>query len=402
MITWKQLAFLAFILHPGLASANNCSAVYDRIPVNSDLTVDCGTNTITLEVNLCTVQWAGFNDTTLAMNGQHNNSLCLGIQDSTVDPPVVRFHLPVNDSQENPCRTSWQIVNEAAGSGIFSAFSNIQSVVITGFIVTPRSSEGIISYSTDLYYHFSCRYPLEYFINNTQIVASSVSVATKGNNGTFINTLSMSVYNDSGYNNPLVVPDSGLALRTNVYVEVKATNLTGSFNVMLDHCFATPSPYNVSVSEQYDFFIGCNIASRTTVELNGLDLRSRFYFEAFRFVQHHSQQKSTLYLHCIVRLCEPTKCQELLNACSGNNGRRRRDVVEPFGAESPESTTVSVGPIFTRDNADAVDQASAPESGAQQGERSSSSTGLAVGLVFGCGASVLLVLGGWFVVKKYF
>ncbi|XP_062391807.1 zona pellucida-like domain-containing protein 1 [Sardina pilchardus] len=403
MITWKHLhvAFLAFMLHPGSASASNCTSVYDRIPVNSDLTVDCGTTTITLEVNLCTAQWAGFNDTTLAMNGQHNNSQCRGIKDSSVNPPVVRFHLPVNDSQANPCRTSWQIVNEGAGTGIFSAFSNIQSVVITGFIDTPRSSEGVISYSTDLYYHFNCRYPLEYFINNTQIVASSVSVATKGNNGTFINTLSMSVYNDSGYNNPLVVPDSGLELRTDVYVEVKATNLTGSFHVLLDHCFATASPYNVSLNEQHDFFIGCSIASRTTIEVNGQDLRSRFHFEAFRFVEHHSQQKSTLYLHCIVRLCEPTKCQELLNACSGSSGRRRRDVEEPFGVESSESTTVSVGPIFTRDNADAVDQASSPESGAQQGERSPDNTGLAVGLVFGCGAAVLVVLGGWFVVKKF-
>lgn len=39
---------------------------------------------------------------------------------------------------------------------------------------------------------------------------------------------------------------------------------------------------------------------------------------------------------------------------------------------------------------------------AQQGERSQNNTGLAVGLVFGCGATVLLVLGGWFVVKKFF
>ena len=39
--------------------------------------------------------------------------------------------------------------------------------------------------------------------------------------------------------------------------------------------------------------------------------------------------------------------------------------------------------------------------GAQQGERSESNTGLAVGLVFGCGATVLLVLGSWFVVKKF-
>lgn len=65
-----------------------------------------------------------------------------------------------------------QIVDEAPDpDGPFSSFSSIQSVIITGYVDTPRSDEGLISYSTDLYYHFSCRYPLEYLINNTQIVA---------------------------------------------------------------------------------------------------------------------------------------------------------------------------------------------------------------------------------------
>lgn len=65
-----------------------------------------------------------------------------------------------------------QIVDEAPDpTGPFSSFSTIQSVIITGYIDTPRSDQGLISYSTDLHYHFSCRYPLEYLINNTQIVA---------------------------------------------------------------------------------------------------------------------------------------------------------------------------------------------------------------------------------------
>ena len=56
-------------------------------------------------------------------------------------------------------------------SGPFSNFLTIQSVIITGFVDTPGSSEGVISYATDLYYHFSCRYPLEYLLNDTQIIA---------------------------------------------------------------------------------------------------------------------------------------------------------------------------------------------------------------------------------------
>lgn len=189
---------------------------------NLDLSVDCGTSIITLEVNLCTAQWAGFNSTDLALNGNHNNTDCQGSIDTSVDPPVIRYQLPVNHSQDNPCRhslqvrkclveelrlcwtmmklTNWswnwtlfwklfgnirvmlwfsltftvlvQIVDETPDpSGPFSSFLSIQSVIITGNIETPRSDQGLISYSTDLYYHFSCRYPLEYLINNTQIVA---------------------------------------------------------------------------------------------------------------------------------------------------------------------------------------------------------------------------------------
>lgn len=76
---------------------------------NSDITVDCGAATITLEINLCTAEWSGFNTTDLALNGKHNISDCLGTIDSSVDPPVIRYQLPVNHSQENPCRQSLQV-----------------------------------------------------------------------------------------------------------------------------------------------------------------------------------------------------------------------------------------------------------------------------------------------------
>lgn len=76
---------------------------------NSDIVVDCGDATITLEINLCTAQWSGFNATDLALNGKHNITDCLGTIDSSADPPVIRYQLPVNHSQENPCRQSLQV-----------------------------------------------------------------------------------------------------------------------------------------------------------------------------------------------------------------------------------------------------------------------------------------------------
>uniref|UniRef100_A0A3Q2QCM1 Si:dkey-103g5.3 n=1 Tax=Fundulus heteroclitus TaxID=8078 RepID=A0A3Q2QCM1_FUNHE len=291
------LPLLAVLLQPALYQLSYFRAFF---PDSSDLTVECGTTMITVEVNLCSAQWAGFNASMLALNGNHDNIACLGTIDESRDPPIVRYHLPVNSSGDNSCRQSLQ-VRTFLLDHVGSSFSNIQSVIITSYIDTPKSDAGIISYSTDLYYYFSCRYPLEYLINNTKIVASSVSVATTSNNGSFIDMLKMSVFNDTDYRHPLVVPPTGLELRTKVYVEVKAVNLTGNFNVMLDHCFATPSPYNMTQPP------------KTKRYYNGVSDVARFNFEAFRFVQHRDQEKSSIYLHCIMSLCEPSKCQELLS-----------------------------------------------------------------------------------------
>ncbi|XP_055052388.2 zona pellucida-like domain-containing protein 1 [Misgurnus anguillicaudatus] len=379
----------------------NCSVEYNRVPDNSDLKVQCGTGTILLEVNLCTAQWAGFDPSGLALNGERNNTQCMGTIDTSVNPPVIRYQLPINHTQENPCRQSLQIVDEVpSSSGPFSMFSSIQSVIITGFIDTPSSAEGVVSYSTDLYYHFSCRYPLEYLINNTQIVASSVSVATSDNNGSFIDTLRMRVYNSTDFTYPLVVPPTGLELRTKVYVEVKAINLTGSFNVLLDHCFATPSPYNLSNNRQYNFFTGCGIENRTTVIHNGHSKYSRFSFEAFRFVEHRDQEQSTIYLHCILRLCEPNKCQELLNTC--NSGKRRRRALEPFGSEAKESATVSLGPLYTQALKSVSPSPSAYGASESLDRNNVNMAGVVVGVILATAGSMLLVMGGWFVLKKFY
>ncbi|XP_056613435.1 zona pellucida-like domain-containing protein 1 [Triplophysa dalaica] len=401
MMLYLCLCALAVFLHS--VYSYNCSAHYKRVPDNGDLTVHCGTNMILLEVNLCTAEWAGFDPNGLALNGERNNSQCMGNIDTIVNPPVIRYQLPVNHSQENPCRQSLQIVDEVPSrTGPFSMFSSIQSVIITGFIDTPSSAEGFISYSTDLYYHFSCRYPLEYLLNNTQIVASSVSVATSDNNGTFIDTLSMSVYNSTDFTYPLVVPPSGLQLRSKVYVEVKANNLTGNFHLLLDYCFATPSPYNQTNTRRHNFFTGCGIENRTNVLLNGRSKYSRFSFEAFRFVEHRDQEKSTIYLHCILRLCEPNKCQELLDSCITNRTRRRR-APEPFGSQAKDSATVSVGPLYTEAQNNLPSPSPYESGGSEPLSRNNvNMAGVVVGVMFATGGAVVLVMAGWFVLKKFY
>lgn len=64
----------------------------------------------------------------------------------------------------------------------------------------------------------------------------------------------------------------------------------------------------------------------TSVPSNGLSTAARFNFEAFRFVQHRNLPRSSIYVHCILRLCEPSKCQELLSV--SKNKQTNKQVLE--------------------------------------------------------------------------
>ncbi|KAK6469302.1 zona pellucida-like domain-containing protein 1, partial [Huso huso] len=366
--------------------------------VSDDMTVACGPQFITMTVNLCTALYAGFDPTGLAVNSRHNDSQCKGLIDSTVTPPVIRYSLPVNGTLDNICSNSIQASGELPfNSSSIHSFSSIQSVVISGYIDMRQSSSGLISYSTDLYYGFSCRYPLEYILNNTQIITSSVSVAVNGNNGTFISTLSMKLYNDSSYTYPLSVPETGIPLKTKVFVQVRASNLTASFYVLLDHCFATPDPFNMTLTERHDFFIGCSKDNQTTIIQNGDGLTSQFRFDAFRFLQHRDRKLSSIYLHCVTRLCQPSTCKDLKAACTNTTRRRRDAETQPLG--SAETVTVSAGPIFTKE-LDTLGEISAQQSVYHE-TLQETLTGLVVGVIFAVLLAVAAVLGGWFMFKKY-
>lgn len=123
--------------------------------------------------------------------------------------------------------------------------------------------------------------------------------------------------------------------------------------------------------ESHLFFHRCNTDPRTTVLKNGISKNSRFSFEAFRFVEHRNQDKSSIYIHCILRLCEPDKCLNIINVSKeyhllqffwimanrcvifmmdcmllvqGCNGKRRKRSVEPG---QPTTASVSIGPLYT-------------------------------------------------------
>lgn len=120
-----------------------------------------------------------------------------------------------------------QTINRV-GSKEFSDFSNVQFVNISGAVKSIDPSGGMITYRPQIQYRFSCLYPMQYLLNNTELnvwvysvwglqrtcnVAachsvlfnactahctvqhrSGVNLAIRDNNGTFLSTLSMHLY----------------------------------------------------------------------------------------------------------------------------------------------------------------------------------------------------------------
>ncbi|XP_028839828.1 zona pellucida-like domain-containing protein 1 isoform X2 [Denticeps clupeoides] len=311
--------FFTLIVKSSQLTISDCGVNYRR-PDYNDISVFCGTNYVRLSIFICPVMYAGLNESMLFLNNM-NDPNCKGTLDTSVTPPVVRFTFPLNSS--SACGSVFTTIT-SLGSGIYSDFSKVQTVNISGIVRSVDPSTSIVTYNTDLTYYYSCSYPLQYLLNNTDVSVSASSIAVRDNNGSFISTLKIGLFRDANYTNPLAMPSQGIELKTNIYVQVQATNLTSQYFVLLDRCYASTSPLP-SNSSFFNLFVSCSIDKMTTVVENGQSQSAKFYFPAFRFREQQNMTLSTYYLHCITRLCEPASCSQFWS-CSSNNGRRKRDL----------------------------------------------------------------------------
>lgn len=310
------LLLLCLIARSSQLTLTDCGAGA-RLPQPTDISVTCGTSHIAVNIQICPVMYSGYNESLLIMNNVLDPA-CRAILNVNVTPPVACFKFPLN--MTSACGSLFT-TSSAAGTGVFSDFSNIQTVNISGVVRSFDPTIGTITYNTDLKYYFSCSYPLEYLINNTQIDVTTSAIAVKDNNGSFISTLTMKLFSDVNYTQPMVIPNLGIQLKTNVYVEVKAINLTGQYNVLLDRCYATISPMP-SNSSFFNLFLPCSTGQLTNIISNGDTQSARFSFPAFRFTEQQNQTVSTYFLHCITRLCDISSCSTFKQC--GTTGRKRR------------------------------------------------------------------------------
>ncbi|XP_075707233.1 zona pellucida-like domain-containing protein 1 [Rhinoderma darwinii] len=351
----------------------------------NDILVTCGPQEIFLYIYLCPVFYAGYNETQLFMNDVFSNPRCQGKIDLSSTVPFLKFVFSINES--STCGSLFQITT-AAGDGVFSSFSSIQTVNISGIIKSKDPNTGVITRNPELKYLYSCSYPLEYLINNTRLDVAGNNIAINTNNGSFISTLSMQLYVDESYGRPLVIPPTGIKINTTVYVEVKATNLTDKFNVLLDRCYASVSPYP-SNSTFYDLFVGCNKDQFTFIKLNGDNQVARFYFTAFRFLEQYVQPISTFYLHCITRLCEISACSAFKPICT----RRKRNVraaSSSSGSVTDPATITSTGITTSLDNEKLTNSVSSDSKDSHE----IVSTAVGLGITVGFLALLCTLMGG--------
>ncbi|XP_078512228.1 zona pellucida-like domain-containing protein 1 [Lissotriton helveticus] len=322
----------------------NCDAnQHSRFPGERDISVYCGVQTITMKINFCTILFSGYSESDLSLNGKYEDTHCRGFLNNNTFPAVIIFTIHLSSLES--CGNNL-VVYSVPGTNAFGNALMVQIGNISGYIDTPDPPT-IISYLPGLLYKFSCSYPLEYLVNNTQLASSSAAISVTESNGTFISTLNLLLYNDSTYSHQLLVPTAGLPLKTKIYAAVRATNLDGRWNVLMDYCYTTPSGFP-NEELRYDLFLSCEKDPQTTVIENGKSQMGRFSFEVFRFVKHKNQKMSTVFLHCVTKLCRVDDCSSFTPNC---NNREMRNVI-PKANPTPHSTSgnavISAGPIITR------------------------------------------------------
>lgn len=172
----------------------------------------CGVQTITLKINFCPVLFSGYTETDLALNGRHSEAQCRGFINNNTFPTALLFSISLSTLEacgnnlvvRRKLRGSrmcvwggshkqllngfimllidlWEgkvtlpmcfcvQVSPAYGTNAYGNMSLVQIGNVSGYIDTP-DPPAIISYLPGLLYKFSCSYPLEYLVNNSQLAS---------------------------------------------------------------------------------------------------------------------------------------------------------------------------------------------------------------------------------------
>ncbi|KAK5904845.1 hypothetical protein CesoFtcFv8_006367 [Champsocephalus esox] len=297
-----------------------------------------------------------------------------GIQHKPTDPQPL-----LGPERETPVGvTSLPRVHQGQEYLLTSPTSRVN---ISGAVRSFDPTPGTITYNAELKYYYSCAYPLEYLINNTQVGVSSSSIALKDNNGSFISTLSMALFQNINYTTPRLLHLQHL--RAGGCIQPDITERTfHMYFVLLDRCYASVNlqPSNSTI---FNPFVSYSIDQLTSMLENGDSQKTRFYFPGFRFIEQQNETISTYYLHCITRLCERSTFKQ----CN----RKRRSVqstVVQEGITEPSVITVAIK-AKTKNSIQSKEEALS--GGWSEGNDASVGLGIAVALLVVLGVATIVM-----------
>ncbi|XP_061612725.1 beta-tectorin isoform X1 [Phyllopteryx taeniolatus] len=178
-------------------------------------------------------------------------------------------------------------------------------------------------------YTFSCVYRATYLVNNAVFSQRVATVyVSNGTLGSFMSQLSMGVFTNAKFlyakEAPYVIDTSEIG--SEVFVGVEAKGLSGRFRVVIDNCWATPTPYSTDRRRWSLIINSCPSDDTVNIFENAKDSRSTFKFNSFRF--RDQEKASIVWLHCEVHVCDGERLVCQPNPCPA---RRLALKAEPHG-----------------------------------------------------------------------
>ncbi|XP_058841279.1 beta-tectorin [Acipenser ruthenus] len=265
-------------------------AVWTCPPQKADFVmVSCFPNAIIANVPECPYGWE--------MNQLSLGGVCYSGINS---PGYFRFAIPDLTPKNNSyCGTQSEYVGGKEPKYIF-----YNSIVSNDTSLTIRNQP--VNYS------FSCSYKASYLVNSAVFSQRVATVyINNGSVGSFRSQLSMNVFTNSKF---LYAKDAPYTIDTSdigseVFIGIEAKGLSSRFKVVINNCWATPSPQSTDKKRWTLIINSCSVDNTATIFENGKDSRSMFKFNSFRF--QLMEKVSTVWLHCQVQICDSEKrtCQ---------------------------------------------------------------------------------------------
>ncbi|XP_075071214.1 beta-tectorin [Mixophyes fleayi] len=246
--------------------------------------------------------------------GWEINQLALGgvCYNGVIESGYYQFIIPdLNPRNKSYCGTQSEFKNP-----IYHFYNSIVS-----------NDSTLIVKSQPVNYSFTCTYQSNYLVSHAAFDQRVATVHVKnGSSGSFESQLSLNFYANAKFTTqkeaPFVVETSDIG--SDLFAGVEAKGLSSRFKVVLNYCWATPSPdYAYHIQWQL-ISKGCASDDTVIVHENGKNSRATFQFDAFRF--QNVPKLSRVWLHCETYLCDSEKF-----SCPVTCGKRKQQKEQTGG-----------------------------------------------------------------------